>query len=250
MRERNQEYPPRMRMMKIRLVAIMSLAFAVAPLCAIAVAQTPASATHTIEVNGNGQSQAAPDLATLEVTIETHAPTAADAAGSNGHLAQKVRDALQEKLGDKGMMWTGGYSLYPEYNEPRNGGKPTITGYRAENSITVETGSLDLVGPLIDAAIAAGANRVNSLDYSLRENSKARSDAITKASKDAQTQAEALAAALRLKLGPIVRASTVAEIRPVLARGVAMGASIGAPTPIEPGQVTVPATVSLTYEIQ
>jgi uncharacterized protein YggE len=185
----------------------------------------------------------------LEVAIETHAATAADAAGSNGHLAQKVRDAVQGKLGDKGMIWTGGYSLYPEYNEPRNGGKPTITGYRAENSITIEAGSLDLVGPLIDAAIAAGANRVNSLDYSLRENSKARSDAITKASKDAQTQAQALAAALGLKLGPIMRASTVAEIRPIIGAS-SLGAMRGATTPIEPGQVTVPATVSLTYEIQ
>jgi hypothetical protein len=147
------------------------------------------------------------------------------------------------------MIWTGGYSLYPEYNEPRDGGKATITGYRAENSISIETGALDLVGPLIDAAIAAGANRVNSLDYNLRDNSKARSEAITKASKDAQTQAQALAAALAVKLGPIVHASTVAEIRPVQAR-VAFGAAKAMSTPIEPGQVTVPATVSLTYEIQ
>src|SRR5690242_4607861 len=55
-----------------------------------------------IEVSGNGQIQAAPDLATLEIAIETHASSADHAAGSNGALAEKVRDALTSKLGDKG----------------------------------------------------------------------------------------------------------------------------------------------------
>ena len=100
---------------------------------------------------------------------------------------------------------------------------------------------------------SAGANRVNSLDYSLRDNSKARSAAITKASKDALAQAQALAAALNVKLGLIVQASTVSEmIRPVPMMRAAYSSMAGAPppTPVSAGQVTVPATVSLTYEIQ
>src|SRR5579885_1125452 len=135
------------------------------------IAQPPlTSGTRTIEVSGNSEVQAAPDLATLEVAIETHAATADHAAGLNGALAEKVRDALTAKLANKGTLWTGGYSLFPEYSEPHDG-KPTITGYRAENSITVQTGELGIIGPLIDAAIAAGANRIDSLNYSLRADS-------------------------------------------------------------------------------
>src|SRR5205823_4540961 len=104
--------------------------------------------------------------------------TADRAAGLNGSLAQKVRDAIKSKLNEQGRMWTGGYSLFPEYSEAHDA-KPNITGYRAENSITVETGELGIIGPLIDAAIAARA-----------------------------------------------------------------------PTPISAGQITVPATVSLTYAIE
>ena len=204
-----------------------------------------------IQVYGNGEIQAAPDLATLEIAIETHAESADHAAGLNGALAQKVHDALMSKLGDKGRMWTGGYSLTPEYSEPREG-KPTVTGYTAENSITLQTGELGLVGPLIDTAIAAGANRISSLNYSLRADSKARSEAIAKATRDAQTQASALADALGVKLGPVIKASTESEVRPVpLARfagAAAMTANV--PTPIAAGQVTVPATVSLTYGIE
>jgi uncharacterized protein len=219
-----------------------------------AVAESGANANQrTIQVAGNGEAQAAPDLAVLSLAIETHAATAADAAGRNGGLAQKVSDALRAKLGDKGKTWTGGYSLYPEYGEQsRPNAKPVITGYQAQNTITVQTGALDLVGPLIDAAIAAGANRVNSLDFNLRDDTGARDEAIAKAAKDAQAQAQALATALGLKLGPIINATTVSNQRPqpmILENAAARFASSAA-TPVQPAEVTVPAMVSLTYQIE
>ncbi len=209
-----------------------------------------AAGPRVIEVSGSSEVQAAPDLATLQVAIETHAATADHAAGLNGALAAKVRDALTAKLANKGTLWTGGYSLFPEYSEPHDG-KPTITGYRAENSITVQTGELGIIGPLIDAAIAAGANRIDSLNYSLRADSKARSEAIAKAARDAQMQASALADALGVKLGPVIKASTESEVRPIpLPRfaGAAMAANVE--TPVTAGQITVPATVSLIYGIE
>jgi uncharacterized protein YggE len=203
-----------------------------------------------IEVSGNSEVQAAPDLATLEIAIETHAASADQAAGLNGALAEKVRQALTSKLADKGTMWTGGYSLFPEYTEHHDG-EPTLSGYRAENSITVQTSELGLVGPLIDAAIGAGANRISALRYTLREDSKARSEAIAKAAHDAQAQASALANALNLKLGPVIKASTESEVRPVpLARFATSAMAANVQTPISAGQVTVPATVSLIYAIE
>ena len=206
--------------------------------------------TRMIEVNGNGEVQAAPDLATIEIAIETHAASADHAAGLNGALAEKVRDALMSKLGDKGRLWTGGYSLTPEYTEPREG-KPTVTGYTAENSITVQTGELGVVGPIIDAAIGAGANRISSLNYSLRADSKARSEAIGKAAHDAQTQATALANALGLKLGPVIKASTQSEVRPVpLPRYSQAAMATNVQTPVAAGEITIPAAVSLTYSIE
>jgi uncharacterized protein len=234
-----------------KIAVIAALALLVTPWMQIAAAESTPSSLHTIEVNGDGSVQAAPDQATLQLAIETHATTAAEAAGSNGALAQKVRDALKSKLQDKGLMWTGGYSLYPDYSEARNGGEAKIIGYRTQNSITVQTGALELVGPLIDAAIKAGANRVGSLDYDLRDNSQARGEAITRATKDAETQAQALASALGVKLGPIVKATAVSEARPVpMMRMQASPMMANSATPVEAGQVTVPASVSLSYQIE
>jgi uncharacterized protein len=234
---------------KVAFVAVLIIV--VTLMGGYAIAQTDVSKQRTIEVSGDGETQAAPDQATLQLAIETHATTAAQAAGSNGVLAQKVRNALKATFGNRGKLWTGGYSLYPDYSEPRNGGEAKILGYRAQNSITVQTGALDLVGPLIDAAIGAGANRVDSLAYDLRDNTQARDEAIAKAAKDAQAQAQALASALGVKLGPVLKATTISESRPVpVMRMQATAMMRSEATPIEAGQVTVPATVSLSYEIQ
>ncbi|HVA39379.1 MAG TPA: SIMPL domain-containing protein, partial [Candidatus Binataceae bacterium] len=140
----------------------------------------------TIEVTGNGEAHVAPDLAYLNLAIETHAATAQSAAGQNAALAQKVVAALTKKLQGKGKVWTGGYSLYPEYNEPKPSEKPIVTGYRASNSITVQSGEIGMLGALIDTAIGAGANRINFLNFTLRDETQARGQAIALAAKDAQ----------------------------------------------------------------
>lgn len=206
----------------------------------------------TLEVTGNGEAHVAPDLAFLNLAIETHAATAQEAAGSNAALAQKVVKALTQKLAGKGKVWTGGYSLYPEYNEAKPGEKPAVTGYRADNSITVRTGEINKLGAFIDAAIGAGANRINYLRFTLSDESQARSQAIALAARDAQAQAESLAKALGVKLGPIVKATTTAEVRPMpmMAMEAARLSSYSAPTPVQPSEVNVPATVSVTYRIE
>jgi len=232
--------------------AAAGLALAVALWASAASAQSDANnfAVRTIEVDGSGETRTSPDTADMELAIETQAKTAELAGSRNAELATRVIDALKSKLGDKGKITTGGYSLNPEYSQ-RPSENPTIIGYTAQNTVTVHTGELDLVGALIDSAIAAGANRVNSLSFSLKDDGKARAAAIAMATRDARAQAEALAAALDVKLGRVLKATTVSEARPVpLRMGRAMAMSASVETPVEPGEVTVPATVSLIFEIQ
>ena len=244
---------PEVKVMKLRLrAAAAGLALAVALFASAALAQSDANnfAVRTIEVDGSGETRTSPDTADLELAIETQAKTAEQAASRNAALATKVIDALKSKLGDKGKITTGGYSLNPMYSQHPSE-NPTIIGYTAQNTVTVHTGELDLVGALIDSAIAAGANRVNSLSFSVRDDTKARAEAIAIATRDARAQADALAAALDVKLGKVLKATTVSAERPVpirMGRALAMSASVE--TPVEPGEVTVPATVSLIFEIE
>jgi uncharacterized protein len=234
---------PEVKVMKLRFVAVtvgVALATAV-PMFASAVSAQSGSgenifAKRTIEVDGNGETRTTPDTADLDLAIDTQAKTAEEAAARNAALATKVIDALKAKLGDKGKVTTGGYSLDPQYDQRPNA-KPTIIGYNAQNTVTVNTGALDLVGALIDSAIAAGANRVNSLSFSVKDDTKARTEAIAIATRNANAQADALASALNVKLGKVLKATTVSQERPIPIRmqrsAMAMSASVA--TPVEPG---------------
>jgi uncharacterized protein len=234
--------------MRTRASLILVCLMTIIPTAALA---ADATAMRTIVVDGNGEALARPDTASLNLAIETTGRTAAQAASANADLASKVVAALKSKLDDKGTITTGGYSLNPEYDQRPGRDKPSIIGYTAQNSITVETGQLDLIGDLIDAAIDAGANRVNYLNFSLKNDKQARAQAITSATGDARSQAQALADALGVKLGQIVKATTVSEPQPIrMERPMMAMAKMAEPTPVEPGQISVTATVSLTYEIE
>lgn len=241
---------------KLPTVALSALPLCILLLSALAIparAQSePANPSQRIiAVGGNGEARTSPDFAELSVAIETTGKTAEEAANRNAALADKVTAALKSKLGDKGKISTGNYSLNPQYDQHPGHEKPTITGYTAQNSIIVETGAIDLVGPLIDSAISAGANRIDYLNFTVKNNIKARIDAITLATRDATAQANALASALGVKLGKVLKATTLAEARPIPMQRMEVGMAMArAATPIEPGEVTVSATVSLTFEIE
>ncbi len=237
----------------MKIPALVLMLALIQPAVAIAQASPESTPVPSIEVTGNAEVRANPDRATMDVAVETHAATAAEAASANASLAQKIADALKAKLGDTGRIQTGSYNLMPDYRQKAGEITAQIIGYRALNTVTVETTALDRVGALIDAAIGAGANRIDSVSFTLRDQSGPRNEAIAKAAADALSQARALAAALGVKLKRVLHASTNAEPRPI--RFMGMGAARFAtapsePTPISPGQITVPATVNLNYEIE
>ena len=211
----------------------------------------------TIIVEGSGEVRARPDTASINAAIETRAANAEQASQLNATLADKVSAALRARLGDKGRIETGGYSLLPEYDQRPGHQNGRVIGYRAVNAITIETGDLSLIGPLVDIAIGAGSNRINSLEFTLKNNTQARGEAVAKASKDAQAQADALAASLAVKLKRIYTASTVSDIQATsysrsvgVAEAAGLSSSFVTQTPLEAGEVTVPAHVSLVYEIE
>ena len=219
---------------------------------------TPAGAEdkappRTISVTGQGEVTAAPDLAIVAVAVETTAPKAADAVNENAKRSAKVAAALKGLIGKDDKLTTTRYSLDPRYDQGKRGEgvEPRIIGYVARNEVQVETHAIDGVGGLIDAAITAGANRISNLQFTLAARNEQLRAALQKAGAEARAQAESVASALGVKLKNVLSAttSTPPVIVPRRFEGYA-AMEARAPTPVEPGTVSVSATLQVTYEIE
>lgn len=206
----------------------------------------------SISVNGEATIAAEPDQAQIDIGVTTQARGAPEASRDNAERISRVLTEVKKLLGKGDEVKTSGYALNPQYRYPQ-GGKPEIVGYQANNTVRIKLAKLDDVGKVIDAAMQAGANNINRLAFTLKDEEAARLDALKQASAKAKAKAEAIAASLGLK---IVRIASVTEgersFQPVyraapMARGEALAAA--APTPIEQGTVDVRSTVSLVAEV-
>jgi len=190
----------------------------------------------------------------VQFAAEGRAFTAGDCKKTNATLIQKVMGPLKAKLGSHDRLEEAGISIDPDApsNSPNN---PELIGYRAENSLVVETSAFDQIGPCIDTAVAAGATQLGQLSFALRDTAKARSDALVAASNDAQLRAQTVARAMGVKIKRILKILVTGEIQPQPYSGSFMAGSLSlqqssAPTPIKPGQITVPATITVLYELE
>ncbi len=208
----------------------------------------------SISVTGRGEHSGSPDRAVISFAVETTAPHAAAAMDENANKSRAVTEAIKGAISGRDRVTTAGFSLDPVYDHRRNrppDAPPEITGYVARNQVSVETSDTTGVGRLIDLAAKAGANRISGLHFTLEDQDKAREHALRSATADAKRQAETVAASLGVRLGRVLRATTSqpGTITPHAYRGAAMGMEARAPTPIEPGEVRVDASILVTYAI-
>jgi uncharacterized protein len=204
----------------------------------------------SITVNGDATIFAEPDLAQIDIGVVTQARNAPEASKENAERLTRVMTEVKKSLGKGDEVKTAGYSLTPNYRYPQ-GGKPEIVGYTASNTLRIKTTNLSQVGRLIDGAMQAGANNVNRLVFTLKDEQGAQLEALRNATAKAKTKAEAIAASLGLK---IVRIASINEgertVQPIFRQAMAARAEAApAPTPVEPGTVEVRSSLSMTVEV-
>ncbi|RKG80190.1 DUF541 domain-containing protein [Corallococcus exercitus] len=207
-----------------------------------------------LRVEGTGEVKAQPDEAFIDVAVETSAPNAKAAGEENAKQMEKVLAALTGAGIAKRDLQTRNYNVYPEYTpSPPQGGEPKLKGYRVSNLVSVHVTDLSKVGGLLDKALAAGANRVDSVRFGLSRQDAVQGEALRQAVARARKSADVLAASLNVKLGAVLDASTVTEAPRLYPATFAMdmAESRAAPTtPIQPEEQTVQAKVTLIFAIQ
>lgn len=204
-----------------------------------------------LRTSGSATVKAAPDQATVNIGVVTRAETAEEAARDNAAQVREVLKAMKAELGEDGEIQTSNYSIYPERTRPpRGGGAPEITGYTAQNTVEVRITDIEKVGPVIDAAAKSGSNQIQGVAFGLQDDSELRAKALQQAARKARADAEALASGLGLRVKRIV---SIEEGQPAVAqpRRYAMAeAAMAADTPIEAGEISVRASVTITVEFE
>ncbi|HYB98318.1 MAG TPA: SIMPL domain-containing protein [Candidatus Limnocylindrales bacterium] len=245
--------------MKRRMV-VHAMATSMCLLAAAAVpaeAQQPSDPPRVIRVSGTATVKASPDRARLTVAVVSRAPTAKAASEANATASQSLLAKLESLVKAPGEVRTAGYDLSAEYDYQERPGaaQRRLLGYVASNRLLVVTDDLPQVGALIDSAVEAGANEIESISFYLDDEDAARRQALLEAGRRARAEAEIVAESLGVALGPLVDASSESRGGPIPIYGrnrMAMMESAGADaaTAVLPGTLEISATVSVTFGIR
>lgn len=197
-------------------------------------------------VSADAEVRVVPDRARMGIAVETRGRTSQAAGAENARIQTAVLDALRRQGIESAQIQTRALQVHPEYQYPREGGRPTVTGYVARNEVTVEVRDLSKVGGIIDAALAQGATNVNGPQFYLANPDSSRREALDAAVRKAMADAQVMARAAGVRVGRVLELATDAtgggvESAPQMA--MMRVAADAAPTPVETGLITVRANV-------
>jgi uncharacterized protein YggE len=212
-------------------------------------AQTIVSATPQIITTGNGEARVTPDRAMIQIGVHSRASTAAAAGAENARRQKAVIDTLKALGLTRDQISTANYNVWPE-TQPTSPTNPTprVVAYNVTNTVRVDVRRIDDVGKLIDASLAKGANEISSLQFTSSKADSARRAALAIAVADARADAEALARAAGGTLGALIELSTASTpVRPIMFDARMEMAAKAVPTPIEPGEQAINATVTARW---
>jgi uncharacterized protein YggE len=211
----------------------------------------PPARPGTIAVPGHGTVLVDPDVASLRFGVAIVRPTAADARAAAATAMDAVIAALVGGGVDRRDLRTTlvGLDAVRDYG---SGGAPRVTGYQLTNRVEATVRSIDSVGALIDAALAAGATSMDGLEFRLADPAEALTEARRRAFADARSRAETLAAEAGVRLGDVVEIVEGRPFQPGWPRplaAVALKSAADVATPVEAGTNEIVVELGVAFAI-
>jgi uncharacterized protein YggE len=219
------------------------------------IGQASAPMARGITVVGVGKASGTPDVAHINVGVETEAASVQQAVADNKTKMNNLLDALKALgIADKDIQTTN-YGVYtqrqPIASPDGKGGEGPIT-YHVSNQVNVTVRDVSQLGDVLDKAVAAGANNIYGVNFSVDNTTKLEADARANAIADAKARAQDLAKLAGVTLGDVMSVSEViGSSGPVY--GVMESAKMGlggGGAPVQPGELEVNMSVQVTYAIK
>lgn len=208
-----------------------------------------AQAEGRITVSGEGTVFAVPDMAVISMGARAEAKTAKAAMDQTSEITAAILSQLSGFEIAPRDIQTSDLSLNPVWtNRSDSNGRPRIDGYQASNRVTVRIRDLDALGPVLDAVLSDGANRLGGLQFTLSDPKPAMNDARRLAVADAVAKANLFADAAGVQLGALIGLSETG-VRMPRPEMMSMERAADARVPVAQGETEVMAGVTLVYEI-
>jgi len=214
--------------------------------------QAPPPMAETIQgtllsISADGKTTAQPDMAVISLGVQTNGDTAASATAENARRMTALMQAVRRAgVADRDVQ-TSNLNVSPQYQYQDNQ-PPRLTGYQADNQVTVRVRDVSKLGRVMDAAVGASGVNFTFQDVDAQLDT-ARQDAI----RQAQHRADLYAHALNLHVARVISVSEGGGYSPpmplpVMAMARAEAAPV--PTPVAAGEVQTTASVTVVYELR
>ena len=168
------------------------------------ITQTSTSSLWTLNVHAKHTVKVVPDVADITFTATSEGKTAKEAQQRNTDRVNNAINAIRNTAGvDESGIQTSSINVWPEY-ALRNTGKPEVTSYKAETTITISGVEIDRIGDVVNSSIAAGINGVNGVQFRFSKYAETYREALAEAIKVAREKAEVMAKAADRELGRVI----------------------------------------------
>jgi hypothetical protein len=210
----------------------------------------PQAAPRTITVTGTGMVTVTPDIAYVDIGVQTQEASAATAMDENNTEAAQIIAAIKNLgVADKDIQTTD-FSITPQ---PQYDSNNKLTGiqYQVDDTVQVTVRDLNSLGTLLDTSVQDGANNISNISFDLADKTTAMTQARQAAVADARQQADELIAATGVQLGA-VQSITYSDVTPtpVTYELAAPMAAASNSVPVQSGSLQISTTVTIVYAIK
>ena len=211
-----------------------------------------ASDATLLNVSAQAEARRVPDVATLSAGVVTQAADGNAAMRDNAVQMDKVMAAIKAAGIAERDIQTSGINLSPQYryaeNEP-----PKITGYQANNTVSLKVRDISKLGKVLDSLAAQGANQINGPSFEIDQPEPVYDEARLAALKKSQARAETYAKALGLRVRRIVSISEGSQggFRPMPMMAMAAGRAnkMEMDTAVSPGETAISVNLDVVFEL-
>jgi len=209
-----------------------------------------------MRIVGRATVEAVPDDVTVQVGISNRAASPTAALDQNSAVARKIIDFSKGFGVAERDIQTSSVNLAPNYKtvrDPNGTTRQEPDGYNASNMIRVKLADLSRLGAFMRQILDQGATNIAGVHFGVTNLEKLSDEARTKAVEDAVRQAQGLAQAAKVKLGPIQDIAYPPRSRFSATDGAAdmpLRAAAKIDVPIEVGTIKTSAEVEITWAIE